>query len=169
MVTKITAKIGEVVKVEYEGQFEDGTVFDSSEKHGGPIKIHLGTGQILRGLEKAIVGMKVGEKKTVILQPLEAFGEFNPLLLEKVGISTLPADTSVEVSKYVEFVGPNGVSSPGWIRFIDKDYVIVDLNHPYAGSMIFFEIKLIETGLEPDLIQNPFSFGTGCNCDHNHT
>lgn len=167
-VTVIAAKIGDVVKVEYIEQFEDGTVFDSSDRHGGSIKIHLGVGQVLRGLEKAIVGMNVGEEKTVILQPLEAFGEFNPLLLEKVDISTLPADMSVEIGKYMEIVGPNGVSSPGWIRIIDKDYVIVDLNHPYAENVIRFKIKLVETGLEPDSIQNPFSFGTACDCGSNH-
>ncbi|HEY0087390.1 MAG TPA: FKBP-type peptidyl-prolyl cis-trans isomerase [Candidatus Lokiarchaeia archaeon] len=166
-VTRIAAKIGDVVKVEYVGQFEDGAIFDSSDNHGGSIKIHLGTGQVLRSLEKAIVGMNVGDEKTEIFQPSEAFGEFNPLLLEKVEISTLPADMSVEIGKYIEMVGPNGVSSPGWIRFIDKDYVIVDMNHPYAGKVIRFKIKLIETGLEPDSIQNPFSFGTACDCNCN--
>ncbi len=162
-------KRGDVIKVYYEASYEDGTVFDSTEMCGGePLKIQIGVGQVIHGFEDAIIGMDVGEEKNFSLQPTEAYGEFNPLLVEKIDASQFPGDMSLEHGKQIEVVGPNGISSPGWIRLIEKDFILVDMNHPCAGKVINFKIKVVETGLEPDPVQNPFSFGLSCDsaCDH---
>jgi FKBP-type peptidyl-prolyl cis-trans isomerase 2 len=162
-------KRGDVIKVFYEASYKDGTVFDSTEMNGGePLKFQIGVGQIIGGFEDAVIGMEVGEEKNFTLQPTEAYGEFNPLLVEKLDASQFPGDISLELGKQIEVVGPNGMSSPGWIRLIEKDFILVDMNHPCAGRVINFKIKVVETGLEPDPVQNPFSFGLSCDgaCDH---
>ncbi|TFG07435.1 MAG: peptidylprolyl isomerase [Promethearchaeota archaeon] len=165
-------KNGDVVKLEYEIKFEDGRVFDSTEMRGGdPLKLQLGYGQVIDGFENSIIGMEAGEEKSFTLKPSEAFGEFDPILLEKIPISQFQGDFSLEPDKIVEVVGPNGMSSPARIRLIEDDHVIVDMNHPGAGKTLNFKVKIIETGLDPDPVVNPFSFGVSCDCgcDHHHS
>jgi FKBP-type peptidyl-prolyl cis-trans isomerase 2 len=162
-------KTGDVIKVQYEVKYEDGKIFDSTEMHGGePLKFQIGTAQVMPGFENAIIGMELGEERNFVLKPEEAYGEFNPLLVEKIDVSEFPADVSLELGKSVEIVGPNGMTSSGWIRLIEKDFVIVDMNHPCAGKTLYYNVKLVEKDLEPDPVPNPFIFGCGCDdsCDH---
>ena len=162
-------KRGDVIRVQYEASYEDGTIFDSTKIHDEePLKFQIGAGQLLSGFENAVIGMEMGEEKNFTLRPTEAYGEFNPLLVEKIDASQFPGDMSLEFGKQIEVVGPNGISSPGWIRLIEKDFILVDMNHPCAGKVINFKIKIVETDLDPDPVQNPFSFGLSCDgaCDH---
>jgi len=166
-------KHGDVVKVEYILSDDKGILIDSSEiSNGGPIKIQVGAGQVFGGFENAIIGMKIGQTKEIILQPEEAFGKFDPLLVEKIPRKQFPPDKEIKIGKMVEVVGLNGISSPGWIIYVEDDYIMVDMNPPLAGKLINLNLKLIETGLTPDPIANPFQIGLSCNgsCgyDHNH-
>ncbi|MHA1285269.1 MAG: FKBP-type peptidyl-prolyl cis-trans isomerase [Promethearchaeota archaeon] len=162
---------GDVVLVEYIISEIDDTIIDSSEiSNGGPIKIQVGYGQVFRGFDQALIDMEVGETKEVILSPELAFGEYDPILLEKVPRSQFPKDKEIPIGKLIEYVGPNGMSSPAWIRLVEDDFVIIDMNHPLAGKEIKLTIKVIDSGLEPDPIPNPFYMGISCEgaCEHDH-
>jgi FKBP-type peptidyl-prolyl cis-trans isomerase 2 len=111
--------------------------------------------------------MEEGEEKEFILQPSDAYGEFDPLLVEKIKISQFSPDMSLELGKFVEVVGPNGMTSEGRIGLIEDDFVLVDMNHPCAGKTMNFTVKILETGLEPDPVLNPFRFGLSCDCGCN--
>mgnify|MGYP000061845617 CR=1 FL=1 len=71
---------GNKVKIEYTGTFEDGTVFDSSEKHGKPLEFEVGAGQVVPGFDQAVEGMEEGEEKEITIKPEEGYGEINPEL-----------------------------------------------------------------------------------------
>lgn len=73
------AKVGDTVAVNYTGKLQNGTVFDSNTDpkfgHAGqPLVFVLGAGQMIPGFDKGVVGMKVGDKKTLILPPEDAYG-----------------------------------------------------------------------------------------------
>ena len=72
------AKTGDTVAVNYTGMLADGTVFDSNVdpkfKHVQPFVFTLGAGQVIPGWDKGLVGMKVGEKKTLVIPPADAYG-----------------------------------------------------------------------------------------------
>lgn len=66
---------GDIVAVIYTGKFADGTIFDASEKHGGqPIQFQLGAGQVIKGWDQGIAGMKIGEKKSLVIPPELGYG-----------------------------------------------------------------------------------------------
>jgi FKBP-type peptidyl-prolyl cis-trans isomerase len=73
-----TAQAGDVVAMNYTGRLEDGTVFDSNVdpkfQHVEPFIFNLGAGQVIPGWDKGIVGMKVGDKKTLTIAPEDAYG-----------------------------------------------------------------------------------------------
>jgi FKBP-type peptidyl-prolyl cis-trans isomerase len=73
-----TAKAGDTVSMNYTGRLQDGTVFDSNVDpkfgHVQPFVFTLGAGQVIPGWDKGIVGMKVGEKKTLTIPPADAYG-----------------------------------------------------------------------------------------------
>jgi hypothetical protein len=69
----LTAKTGDTVKVDYTGKLADGTVFDSSIGKT-PIEFTIGSGEIIKGFDNAVLGMKVGQSKTVVLAPEDAYG-----------------------------------------------------------------------------------------------
>jgi FK506-binding nuclear protein len=72
------AKTGDTVAMKYTGKLKDGTVFDSTDKHGGdPFVFTLGIGQVIKGWDTGIVGMKIGEKKTLTIPPEEGYGSQN--------------------------------------------------------------------------------------------
>jgi FKBP-type peptidyl-prolyl cis-trans isomerase len=66
-------KTGDTVKVDYTGKLENGTVFDSSEGKQ-PLEFEVGAGQMISGFDKGVIGMKVGQTKTLTLPPEEAYG-----------------------------------------------------------------------------------------------
>ncbi len=72
--TNMTAQNGDIVSVNYTGTLTDGTKFDSSLDHGKPIQFTLGVGQVIKGWDQGIVGMKVGDKKKLTIPPELAYG-----------------------------------------------------------------------------------------------
>jgi FKBP-type peptidyl-prolyl cis-trans isomerase len=68
------AKAGDTVSVNYTGTLQDGTKFDSSYDRGEPITFKLGVGQVIAGWDEGIIGMKVGDKKHLVIPPEKAYG-----------------------------------------------------------------------------------------------
>lgn len=72
-------KAGDIVSVNYTGKLEDGTVFDSNVdpkfSHVEPFDFQVGAGQVIPGWDNGLLGMKVGEKKTLVIAPEDAYGE----------------------------------------------------------------------------------------------
>ena len=86
------AKKGDKVTLEYTGMLNDGTVFDASSKHDKPLQFEVGGGRVIPGFDKAVTGMKLGEKKKFTIAPTEAYGEPNPKLIKKVSRKEIPQD-----------------------------------------------------------------------------
>jgi FKBP-type peptidyl-prolyl cis-trans isomerase 2 len=136
-------KHGDKVQVEYTGTFDDGKVFDSSKVHGKPLEFQIGAGQIIPGFEKAIMGMKKNEEKTIHLEPCDAYGDVNPEAVKKIQKEHLPKGQEPQVDMILLINLPNGVQLPARIvEVTDKD-VSIDLNHPLAGKCLNFQIKLV--------------------------
>ncbi|MEK6809953.1 MAG: peptidylprolyl isomerase [Nanoarchaeota archaeon] len=134
---------GNKVKVEYTGTFEDGTVFDASEKHGQPLEFEAGSGQVIKGFEEAVLGMKNGEEKKIVIPAAEAYGEMKAELRKKVPRKQLPQDQEPKVGMILAVGLPNGQQFPARIVAVTADDVTIDLNHPLAGKTLHFKIKVV--------------------------
>lgn len=140
----MTIKKGDKVKIDYEGKLEDGTVFDSSEKHGKPLEFEVGAGQIIKGFEEAVTGMKKGEEKEVKLAPTEAYGDHNPQLSRKIPRDKLPKEPEPKPGMVLAIGTPDGKQFPAKIMEVSDTEVTLDLNHPLAGKTLVFKIKIVE-------------------------
>ncbi len=138
-----TAKKGDMVKVEYIGTLEDGTIFDSSEKHEAPLEFKLGDGQIIEGFDNAVEGMKVGEEKEIKLTPNEAYGDYNPELIKDIPKDCFPQDQTLQKGMVFMLNLPSGQQVPARISDIKDQEVTIDLNPPLAGKNVIFKIKLL--------------------------
>ncbi|PIN73892.1 peptidylprolyl isomerase [Candidatus Woesearchaeota archaeon CG10_big_fil_rev_8_21_14_0_10_45_16] len=135
---------GKKVKIQYVGTFDDGSEFDSSEKHGQPLEFEVGEGQVIPGFENAVIGMEAGQEKEVVIKPAEAYGEHNPEFLKKVPRSQLPAEQEPQAGMMLGVGLPNGQQIPAVIAEVSDDDVTLDLNHPLAGKTLHFKIKVVE-------------------------
>ena len=139
------AKKGDNVSIEYEGSLDDGTVFDSSKKHGEPLEFIVGSGKVIPGFDKAVIGMKLMGEKKFTLQPAEAYGERNKKLTHKVLRSGLPPKPEPKPGMgLMTGGGPGGKSRRAMITEVTKEYIVIDMNHPLAGKVLTFAIKLIK-------------------------
>lgn len=89
----LTAQKGEHVYVNYEGRLANGTKFDSSYDHGAPIDFILGAGKVIKGWDDRIVGMKIGEKKTLVIAPADAYGSQD--VTDGAGNIIIPANSTL--------------------------------------------------------------------------
>ncbi len=154
------------VFVEYEGKLDSGDVFDSSAAHGGkPLEFIAGAGMMIKGFDKAVIGMEKGEEKEITIKPEEAYGEPNPQYIQKVPKDKFPEE--IKEGMQIGIQTPQG-QIPAVINKIEEDSVELDLNHPLAGKTLNFKIKLV------DIQEGPFDFkpqehthsheGHDCNC-----
>ena len=144
---------GQIVELHYKGTFNDGTQFDSSYDRGQTIQVQLGGGQLIKGFENAIIGMKKGQTKTVTLAPEEAYGASNPDAFSTVQRNQFPEDYVFVEGSPVQGATEDGRPIFATIAsFTDTD-VTLDLNHPLAGKELNFDIELTNVLSEEEVAQ----------------
>jgi peptidylprolyl isomerase len=137
-------KNGDTVQVNYTGKLADGTVFDSSQGRA-PLEFTLGTGNMIPGFEKAVLGMKVGDKKTVTIPSDEAYGPHLDNMVIEVSRDRLPSGVTPEVGMQLVIALTNGNKIPVTItKVTDNTTVTLDGNPPLAGKDLTFDIELVK-------------------------
>jgi len=139
------AQKGDTVRVHYTGRLTDESVFDSSQGKE-PLEVTIGEGKLIPGFEKGLIGMEVGETKTVEIQPEEAYGQRNDQLKTTVQRSDLPNDLEPEVGQRLQVTQPDGSAFVVQVTNLDDSSVTLDANHPLAGETLTFDIEL--TGIK---------------------
>ncbi|WP_165172292.1 MULTISPECIES: peptidylprolyl isomerase [unclassified Adlercreutzia] len=135
---------GKTVKAHYRGTLDDGEQFDSSYDRGEPIEFTCMAGQMIPGFDQAVVDMQVGEKKTVRIEPEDAYGEVRAELIQEVPMENVSNAAELPVGQTVYMHGPNGQPMPVKVVKIEDGMVTFDMNHPMAGKALNFEIELVE-------------------------
>jgi peptidylprolyl isomerase len=135
------AQAGDTVNVHYRGTLYYDTEFDSS--YGSePLEVVLGKGEVIPGFEDAIIGMRVGDKVTVEIQPDEAYGEPLDDLYLEIPREDIPSDIKPEIGQDVTLQTDDGPLDAVIVNITDE-VVIIDANHPLAGEVLIFDIELV--------------------------
>ena len=137
------AKNGDTVKVDYTGKLDDGSIFDASEGRD-PLQFTLGAGELIPGFEQAVLGMSVGETKTVKIDSEQAYGPYRDDMRMDVPRDKFPADIDPELGQQLQLRNADGSSLVVTITEISDANITIDANHPLAGKDLTFEIQLVE-------------------------
>jgi FKBP-type peptidyl-prolyl cis-trans isomerase 2 len=134
---------GTIVNVHYTGKLTDGSVFDTSEGRG-TLRFEMGSGQIIPGFERALMGKNVGDKVTVNISSQDAYGEPIEELIVSVPLERLPE--GVEVGHILQANLENGETANVEVVQINEDHALIDGNHPLAGQELVFDIEVVSLG-----------------------
>jgi peptidylprolyl isomerase len=147
-------KSGDTVKVHYSGRLTDGTPFDSSAGRE-PLQFEVGKGMVIAGFENGVMGMAVGDKKTIQIPVEEAYGPKNPDMIIAFPLSEFPEDLELEVGQQLNMTNAQGDHIPVIVTEIGEENVMLDANHPLAGEDLVFDIELVEIGAPASRIIMP--------------
>ena len=132
---------GDTVSVNYTGKFEDGQIFDTSLIEGRePIKATIGAKQVIPGFENGLIDMTVGEKKTIEIQPQDAYGEYREEMVFDIPKSQFPENVQPgDILNAQSSMGPVNVT----VVDVMEDTIKIDSNHPLAGKKLIFELEVV--------------------------
>jgi peptidylprolyl isomerase len=136
------AKAGDIVSVHYTGKLTNGTVFDSSAGRE-PLEFPLGAGMVIKGFDDGILGMEVGEKKTLHIPAHEAYGEADPDYKLTVNRSEMPDDMELEIGGSLNMHQEGGQIVQVTVTDLTETTVTLDGNHPLAGQDLIFDLEMI--------------------------
>ncbi|MFK7834190.1 MAG: peptidylprolyl isomerase [Winogradskyella sp.] len=136
-------KENDTVKVHYTGKLKSGQIFDSSLERE-PLEFTLGQGMLIPGFEKAVIDMKVSEKKTVDIPMEDAYGDVIKELFHKVDKAQLPPEMEPAVGLGLASKDEQGNEHQFRVVEVNDDHVILDGNHPLAGQELVFELEVVE-------------------------
>ncbi|MGB0126941.1 MAG: FKBP-type peptidyl-prolyl cis-trans isomerase [Rhodocyclaceae bacterium] len=135
-------KADSLLTLHYRVMLKDGTevlsTFDSS-----PATLKLGCGELAPPLERCLIDLPVGKRSAFVLEPRDAFGEYDADRVQRVGRLHLPQEPELEVLSVVEVEQPDGDTYAGVVAELDGDSALIDFNHPLAGKAIRFEVEVI--------------------------
>jgi len=138
-------KSGDTVRIHYTGTLTDGSTFDSSEGRE-PLSFKVGIGQVIPGLDVALPGMRVGDKKTVEVACQDAYGPINPAMRQAIPRDSIPEDLSLEIGTQLQMQASEGQVMPVTVVALTDQEVTLDANHPLAGQDLVFAIELVSIG-----------------------
>ena len=133
---------GDTVRIHYTGTLNDGTVFDSSDGRD-PLEFVVGSGQIIPGLDVALPGMAVGDKKKVTIDPENAYGPVEEGARQAVPRAEIPADIPLELGMQLQVQTPDGHAMPVTVVELTDESVTLDANHPLAGKDLTFDFEVV--------------------------
>jgi FKBP-type peptidyl-prolyl cis-trans isomerase SlyD len=148
------------VAIDYTLTLESGQEIDKSPEDQ-PLGFIAGTGQIIPGLEKALMGRAAGDSTKVVIEPEDAYGPVKEEMFQDIPKSQFPAEVDIQPGMAFEAQGPRG---PFMITVakINED----DINHPMAGKQLHFDVKVVEVRepTEEEMAQAVASFSASCGC-----
>lgn len=136
-------KSGDVIRVHYTGTLLDGSQFDSSVGRN-PLEFTVGAGQMIAGFDAGVLGMTVGEKKTIQIDPDHGYGQKDPEAIIEFPAENVPADMKVEVGMKLNLQNQHGQPVPVEVIEIKENVIIMDANHFLAGKDLVFEVEIVE-------------------------
>ncbi|MCK9535310.1 MAG: peptidylprolyl isomerase [Pseudomonas sp.] len=131
-----------VVAIDYTLSNDAGEVIDSSAGAEPLVYLH-GAGNIIAGLENALVGKTVDDELEVSIAPEDAYGEYSAELITNLGREMFEGVDELEVGMQFHASAPDGGMQIVTIRDVDGDQVTIDGNHPLAGQTLNFKVKII--------------------------
>ena len=146
---------GDEIEFEYIGRLDDGTVFDTSRKSVAeaneldeanpdraydPYTVTVGASDIIEGLEEALVGMEMGETKTVTVPPEKGYGHRSEEQVVEYETDTFSAMLEEQPREGMVVRTEEGLH--GEVSEVDEEQVAVDFNHDLAGKTLEFEIEI---------------------------
>lgn len=138
----MAAENGNTLRVHYTGTLTDGTEFDSSRDRE-PLEFVLGSGMLIPGFEKAVMGKEVGDKVVANIPAVEAYGTHSEEMVGVVPRSELPEEITPEVGMMLQVSTEQGIMDVV-ITKVDDEEIELDGNHPLAGKDLIFEIEIVE-------------------------
>ena len=139
----VKAKTGDTVKIHFTGKMQDDKVVETS-KERGPLEFKIGEGNVISGLEQGIIGMQVGDKKTLTISPENAFGLTREELMVDLSKDELPEGIKVAAGVHLNIQASDGQTFKVKVVDVKEDTVTLDANHPLAGVTLIFDVELIE-------------------------
>ncbi len=141
---EFTVQKNMVVSLEYVLTLDDGEEIDRAES-GEPLIYLQGHQNIIPGLEDALVGLRVGESKDVVVAPADGYGEYDPDNFESMPLDAFPSDLELEEGLGLELRdGKSGQIYQVTIAEILDDEVVLDFNHPLAGETLHFAVMVAD-------------------------
>lgn len=152
------------VSIEYTLTIGSGEVVDRSEP-GRPLGFIAGRGQVIRGLEGALLGRAAGETFSVNVAAENGYGEVDEEMLQNLPRKNFPEGASLEAGTVFQAQTPHGPVSFR-VREVLDDEVVVDFNHPLAGEELHFDVKVIEVREATDADFEKLHSAHGCDGSH---
>jgi len=170
-----------VIAIEYTLNDAESKVQLDTNVGGAPLEFITDMGQIIPGLEKELVNLTNGDKTDVLVQPSEAYGEYN-----EEAVQVLPKEqfAGIELVEGMSLygTGENGETVQVAVKSIVGDDVTIDYNHPMAGKTLMFSVTILdaraatEEEIQTGVVGGMAAAGGGCcgggHCDddaeHSH-
>jgi FKBP-type peptidyl-prolyl cis-trans isomerase 2 len=137
---------GDKIKVHYHGKLRSGETFDTSDGRE-PLEFTVGSGQVIKGFDEGVKGMKVGDKKTVEIQVTDAYGEKQQEMMIEFPKDQFPADMNPEIGMQLMMSNGSGQQFPVTVAEVKEESIVLDANHPLAGQDLIFDLELVS--IEP--------------------
>ena len=147
---------GDTLRLRYKLSNPAGQVFEDTFEDE-PITLTLGQGELAATLENCLIGLEINARHVFILEPVQAFGCFDPRLMQRISLTEFPPEMTLAPKAMIEFQLPNGTTLPGVIQAIDPSEAVVDFNHPLSDCPVNFEVEILEiTPVDPSPLFSSF-------------
>ena len=133
---------GSKVQLHFSVAIENGVEIDNTRSRDEPVSLVIGDGNLLPGFEKALFGLRAGDRRTVSLPPGDAFGEWNPENVQR--FDTVKFEQRPEVGHMIEFEDKAKASLFGVVMSVADDITEIDFNNPLAGKNITFAVEIFK-------------------------
>jgi FKBP-type peptidyl-prolyl cis-trans isomerase SlyD len=152
------------VAIEYTLTIGSGEIVDKSPA-GRPLGIIMGNGQIIPGLEHALLGHNLGDAFAVDVLAAEGYGDVDEEMIQTMARKNFPSDTEIQVDMVFQAQTPHGAVSFR-VKEIVGDEVVVDFNHPLAGENLHFDVKIVEVRETTEEDLRALHEAHGCDGSH---
>lgn len=134
---------GNTIRVHYTGTLTDGTQFDSSEGRD-PLEFVVGSGMVIPGFDNGVVGMEIGETRTLEIPAKDAYGQKSEEMIVSIPRGEFGEGFTAEIGEQLLIQLGDGNQIPVTITQIDEETVTLDANHKLAGNDLIFTVTLVE-------------------------
>ena len=152
-----------VASIHYTLKNAEGEVLDTSEGQE-PLHYVHGAQNIVPGLEKELEGKTSGDKLSVVVEPIDGYGEYNAELIQELPKDMFAGVDNIEVGMEFQSQTPEGGMQIIEVKSIDGDKVTVDGNHPMAGQTLHFDVEITAVReATKDELEHGHVHGEGCD------